>query len=315
MTRILVTGGGGYIGGRLLTVLAADPTVELLVATRRTTLPTAPMANLRSVDWQNPTDLARLCEGVVGIIHLISLDEQACKRYPEAAKQVNVVLTERLVAAACTAGVSRFLYVSTSKVFGDQPSGAIDETTIPKPESNYAITHYMAEQSVLDGHVRGLIEGVVLRLSNSVGAPADAETSVISLIANNLCHHAVTRGVIVLKSSGLAWRNFIAMADVITALRHLLALPRESLLDGLFHLGSAKSMRIHHLAELISHRAELLLGKVIPIQKPEAAPDEHYSELDWSIAKLVGTGWHSMEMLDREIDETLRFYRDRSLSS
>ena len=93
MTRILVTGGGGYIGGRLLTVLAADPTVELLVATRRTTLPTAPMANLRSVDWQNPTDLARLCEGVVGIIHLISLDEQACKRYPEAAKQVNVVLT------------------------------------------------------------------------------------------------------------------------------------------------------------------------------------------------------------------------------
>jgi UDP-glucose 4-epimerase len=199
--------------------------------------------------------------------------------------------------------------MSTSKVFGANPAGMIDERSTPRPASNYAITHRLAEDYVLAAHDKKKVEGVVLRLSNSLGAPADLKTNAWMLIANDLCRQAAGNQI-VLKSSGLAWRNFIAMADVISALRHVLDMPREKLTDGLFHLGGTQSIRIWDLAAHIANRAELLFGRAIATERAAPAPGEQHAVLDWRIGKLTSTGWRPATSIDDEIDATLRICRD-----
>src|SRR5262249_31673819 len=152
-------------------------------------------------------------------------------------------------------------------------------------------------------------QGAVLRLSNSVGPPVNSSTDVWMVIANDLCHQAATSGRIVLRSSGLAWRNFVCMSDVVAALRHVLMLPTETLADGLFHLGGAESLRIWDLALRIAGHAERLFNQSIKPERVRPQHHEHHPPLDWCIDKLKSTGWNPTGSLDHEIDSTLRMCR------
>src|SRR5262245_32752221 len=62
----------------------------------------------------------------------------------------------------------RFIYMSTAKVFGSNPTGVIDELSLPRPASHYAITHRLAEDYVLAAHDKQRVEGVVMRLPTCV---------------------------------------------------------------------------------------------------------------------------------------------------
>ena len=108
------------------------------------------------------------------IVHLAAMNEMDCARDPAAALEVNTALTLRLLNAAVAAGVRRFVYLSTAHVYGAPLRGHIDERALPRPVHPYAITHRAAEDFVLAAFDAGRIEGVVLRLSNGVGAPAHA---------------------------------------------------------------------------------------------------------------------------------------------
>jgi UDP-glucose 4-epimerase len=205
--------------------------------------------------------------------------------------------------------VRRLLYVSTAKVFGPNPTGLIDEASLPHPANHYAITHRVAEDYVLAAHQKHLVQGAVLRLSNCVGAPAESSANVWTVIANELCHQAATTGRVVLRSSGLAWRNFVAMADVVAALQHVLMMPTEALGDGLFHLGGIDSLRIWDLALRIAGRAEKLYNQPIARERVPPHTGECHLLLDWRIDKLKSTGWTPTASLDDEIDCTLRMCR------
>jgi UDP-glucose 4-epimerase len=237
------------------------------------------------------------------------MNEPDSERDPKGALWNNGFATLALLEGARASNVRRFVYMSTSKVFGANPAGMIDERSAPRPASNYAITHRLAEDYVLAAHDKKEVEGVVLRVSNCLGAPADPKTNAWMLIANDLCRQAAGNQI-VLKSSGLAWRNFIAMADVISAVQHVLDMPSEKLVDGLFHLGGMQSIRIWDLAARIANRAELLFGRAIATERVAPTPGEQHALLDWRIGKLTSTGWRPAASINDEIDATLRICRD-----
>ena len=196
--------------------------------------------------------------------------------------------------------------MSTAKVFGSNPTGVIDELSLPRPASHYAITHRLAEDYVLAAHDKRRVEGVVMRLTTCVGAPADQNADAWMLIANDLCRQAVTSRRIELKSSGLAWRNVIAMVDVVAALRHMLTVPAMAVENGLFHLGGLQSLRILDLALFIKARAENMLGESVILESADTRPGEQHGMLEWRVSKLMATGWKPNSSLDGEIDATLR---------
>jgi UDP-glucose 4-epimerase len=305
MTRVLITGGHGYIGGRLVQALAPDNKFSVTVAGRRARAALPGIKNV-TIDWVDQESVVSVCRNQDVVVHLAAMNESDCEKNPEQALQSNGLATLSLVTAAHSTNVCRFLYVSTAKVFGPNPTGCIDEASLPHPANHYAITHRVAEDYVLAAHQKQLVQGVVLRLTNSVGAPVDPNTDAWMVIANDLCRQAATTGRIVLRSSGLAWRNFICMTDVVSALCHVIMMPTELLADGLFHLGGPDPLRIWDLALRICDRAEKLFKR--PMQHERVSPQagEYHSLLDWRIDKLKSTGWAPTASFDDEIDSTLR---------
>jgi UDP-glucose 4-epimerase len=309
MTRVLVTGGSGYIGGRLVRALLSDVAFSVVTAGRLARSSQSGV-QLRAVDWTNQASLDAACRAQDMIVHLAAMNEQDCESDPALALQSNGRSTLMILRAAQSAGVRRFVYLSTSKVFGANPTGTIDESRVPRPENHYAITHRLAEDYVLATHAKGQLQGIVLRLSNSLGAPADPSVNAWMLIANDFCWQAATKKRIALKSSGLAWRNFIAMADTVAAIQHALTMSPDLLANGLFHLGGPETLRIWDLALRIAGRADKMFGQSTEVECASEQSAMGHRMLEWRSDKFCSTGWKATTALDDEIDSTLKMCRD-----
>lgn len=305
--KVLLTGGLGYLGGRLACALIAAGH-QVFCGTRRSGAVApewSPEIRMVTLDWASTEALTDACRGVDRIIHLAAMNEIESASDPIGALETNGVASLRLLEAAKAAGVQRFLYFSTAHVYGAPLQGNIDETTLPRPIHSYAITHKVAEDFVLAAHERKQIEGVVIRLSNGFGAPVTSDINRWTLLVNDLCRQAVTSGELRLNSAGLQLRDFITLTDVARAVNHLLQLSTEQLADGLFNLGGGKAMSILEMAERIAARWNALTGRDIAIVRPagDGAPSP---VLNYRCDKLVATGFTLTGQVDREIDGTLQ---------
>lgn len=305
--KVLLTGGLGYLGGRLACALVTAGH-QICCGTRRSVarapewLPDMPMVTL---DWASTEALTEACRGIDCVVHLAAMNEIESGMDPVGALEINGVASLRLLEAAKVAGVRRFIYFSTAHVYGAPLQGTIDETTLPRPIHPYAITHKVAEDFVLAAHDRKQIEGVVIRLSNGFGAPVTPNVSRWTLLVNDLCRQAATSGELRLNSPGVQLRDFIALRDVVRAVDHLLQLDAGRLADGLFNLGGGRAMSILDMTERIAARWRALTGHDIAIVRP-ASDGVPPLALNYVCDKLASTGFVLTGQVDREIDDTLQ---------
>jgi len=300
---VLVTGGFGYLGGRIARHLAASGR-NVRVATRR--------PRERWPDWAGEvevvgTDPVPACRGAGAVVHLAAMNEIDCAADPAGALAANGVDSVRLLQAALAAGVPRFLYFSTARVYGEPLVGRIDEGLCPRPNHPYGISHRVFEDYLLAEHAKGRVAAACLRLSNGLGAPADALIDRWTLVANDLCRQIAASGRMVLKSSGLALRDFIPLGEVARAVEFLLA--AAELGDGVFNLGAGHSTLIRDLADLIGDRAEAVLGTRPLLERPQPAPGEQPAPLDYRVDRLAALGFRASPDLAPEIDRTLLLCR------
>ena len=71
------------------------------------------------------------------------------------------------------------------------------------------------------------------------------------ILVNDLCKQAAEAGSLRLHSDGTQMRNFITLTDLCAALRHLQHLPAALLGDGIFNVGSQKTVSVLEMAQLI----------------------------------------------------------------
>jgi len=313
---ILITGAKGYLGGRLVVALADDSALILIGTTRN--VPTAPpgwpqSSRLVRLDplLQDRHELEAALQGVDMVVHLSAPNEVVSANDPGEALVATGLASLKLLVAAKSAGCRRFVYLSTIHVYGTPLQGRISEIDLPRPLHPYAIAHRAAEDYVLAAQARREIEGVVLRLSNGIGAPAWPTVDRWTLIGNEFCRQAIREGRIALHTTGLQWRDFILLRDFTAALRHVIGLPAAALGDGLFNLGGRLPLRIIDVAEIVGQRAREMFGKDIAITRAPAATDESWPEIDYSIERIAATGFvpSPRAALDAEIDATLAVCR------
>ncbi len=157
--RILVTGAAGFIGSHVAERTLADGhEVSLLDgftdyydrATKEANVAAAashPRATLHELDLRTD-DLAPALDGVDAVIHLAAMPGLPRSwTEMETYTACNLLATYRLVEAARAAGVTRFIQISTSSVYGIEAVG--DETQPLRPVSPYGVTKLAAEQLVL----------------------------------------------------------------------------------------------------------------------------------------------------------------------
>ena len=111
---VLVTGGLGYIGGRLASALHQSGYV-VSIGTRSLGLPRLDwLADIRMkhFDWDSDASLKQACHEVDCVIHLAAMNEVDCASDPLGAMKINGLGTLRPLDVAVTAGVKRFIYLN-----------------------------------------------------------------------------------------------------------------------------------------------------------------------------------------------------------
>ena len=307
---VLITGGLGYVGGRVSRYLADNTDYKLRITTRQNEAQVPEWlrnGGMIHADLISEKDLKMACAGVRYIVHLAALNEIESYTNPELALTVNGLGSLNLLRTAEKAGVERFIYFSTAHVYGAPLQGIITEETLPRPVHPYAITHRTAEDFVLAAHDRDTLTGIVLRLSNGFGAPVRPDVDRWTLLVNDLCRQAVTTRKLVLRSAGFQKRDFITLSDVSRAVSHFLSLPVDQCGGGLFNLGGECSLRIIDMVELIAERCYEVLGFKPEIIRPESLSHEPSTMLEYSIKKLKSTGFVLNKNMNTEIDATLLF--------
>jgi len=162
---VLISGGLGYLGGRIAKYLL-DSGFQVRIGSSRSH-PDVPSDLLSCeiviCDLSDKRSLENACKNVSSIIHLASLNAQECDHDPEAALLINGLGTLNLLNAAKKMGVTKFVYFSTAHVYGSPLQGIIDENSTPRPIHDYAITHRLAEDYVLQANSNKDITGSILR--------------------------------------------------------------------------------------------------------------------------------------------------------
>ena len=292
--KVLVTGGFGYLGGRLSQFLVSRKNYQIVLGVRQQTeLPSwLPQAEVVRIQWDLPDNLQHICTGVDAIVHMAGMNAQDCAADPSAAFEVNAVATGGFVDAAIKKGIKRFIYLSTAHVYSSPLAGVITEQTCPVCLHPYATSHRAGEDLVRAAQQQNEIEAAVIRLSNAFGAPA---------------HKDVISRQLVLRTSGLQRRDFIPMSDLCRAIEHLLHLSKQQLSSGVFNLGGMWSPTIWEMACLIQQRCKVVLGFEPDIVRPAPQSGDVSDELDYRIDKISNTGFRLKADRNEEIDKLLKF--------
>ncbi|MCK9582201.1 MAG: SDR family oxidoreductase, partial [Endomicrobiales bacterium] len=206
MKNILITGGLGYLGGRIAQHLLNTNKYQITLCSRSLTQNSIPQelidAKVVLLDILNYSQCLKATEGIDCVIHLAALNEIDSAANPELAALVNTQGTKNLLDAAIANKTNRFVYFSTAHIYGTPLQGIITEETLAKPVHPYAITHKNSEDYIRDAHKQCKIQGISLRLSNAIGSPLTKNINRWTLIANDLCKQAVETGKLTLKTPG-----------------------------------------------------------------------------------------------------------------
>jgi UDP-glucose 4-epimerase len=265
--KILITGGLGFIGGRLGIHLSRNGH-EVILGSRRNLLSPSwlPDAAMVVTDWGSEESLHQACAGADLVIHAAGMNSKDCELDPIEALNFNGHATCALLAAAISSKVKTFFYISSAHVYSNPLQGVIDENAFPINSHPYATSHLMGEGCVKNAKEEGLINSTVLRLSNAYGAPAGPEANCWMLLVNDLCMQAVKAKQLRLNTSGLAQRNFITLSDVCTAINELIYKSEFQAIPSMINICNSYSNTAHEMAILIQDRCREVLGYAPEIQ-------------------------------------------------
>ncbi|MCX6666553.1 MAG: NAD-dependent epimerase/dehydratase family protein [Euryarchaeota archaeon] len=307
--NILITGGLGYLGGRLADHLLKKNIHELTL----TTYPeiykipdSLKNINIQNVNILDKERLIEVCKDIDYIIHLAATNEIMSVTNPHEALKITAEGTLNILEVAKEIGINKFMYFSTFHVYGPIKGMKITEKQLPNPVHPYSITHYIAELYVNQFRQNYDFETIIIRLSNSYGAPLTADVDRWTLVVNDLCYQAIKYGQLQLKSSGKQHRDFIPMRDVLHAVDLLLSTPYEKVGDGLFNVGSGYSISIREMCERISTIYYKQYGKQLPIIVSKESLKENNTAIQYDISKIKKLGFTPSDNYEEEILNTLK---------
>lgn len=230
--RILITGGAGFIGSNLTDHLLEQGhrviCLDNFSTGRRENLLSAlknPNFTLQEGDIRDSALCRELCAGVDYVFHEAALGSvPRSLADPGTVNDVNVGGFVNMLKAAADAGVRRFIYASSSSVYGDDPALPKKEGRIGKALSPYAVTKYADEvYAEVFSRLYGL-QCVGLRYFNVYGRrqnPAGEYAAVIPRFAAALLEHRRP----VIYGDGSQSRDFTYIDNVLSANRRAMEIP------------------------------------------------------------------------------------------
>ena len=265
LNKVLITGGAGYIGSLLTPQLLDDGyevTVYDIMFFGDDFLPKDhPNLTVIEGDLRDTPRLAEALKGHDAVINLACISNDASFELDERiSTTINLDAFEPAVMAAKAASVRRFIYASSSSVYGVSDAPDVTEDHPLVPLTLYNKYKGMCEPLLLK-HVNEDFVGVVFRPATVCGyAPRQR----LDLSVNILTNHAVTNKKITVYG-GAQLRPNLHIQDYVDLCKVLLIAPDEKIANETFNCGY-QNMSIMELAHLVK--------KVVEEELPEKAPVE-----------------------------------------
>jgi len=285
MNKILITGGLGNLGSWLTRHFTAlDFEVFVLAKNKRPILSNEKFTYISG-------DIASLddCKNKLGhlvfdyVIHTASVNDMFVENYAALALEINTKGTRNILEAINKTQLKNFIYFSTFHVYGVSEGNITEESPL-LARHDYATTHLFAEYYVKQFQLTHQLPYTIIRLTNSYGCPIDIATSKWYLILNDLAKMAFEKGEIILKSNGLASRDFIWMGTVCKVMELLVQLPKAP--NDTYNLSGEQTFQMLEIAEAVQKAIFKYAQKNIPIQTNQEDKSIPFNTLKVSSAKL-----------------------------
>ena len=307
---ILITGGLGYLGGRLSKVLISKG-FKVRITTSRTNplIPTElSSCEIIKIDLTNISSIDKACKGIKTIIHLASLNSSQCERSPKEAENINTFGTLNLLKSAKKNLVKKFLYFSTAHVYGSNLNGVITENSPTLPLNAYALSHKAAEDFVINFNTEGELNTSIFRLTNVVGSPLSQYANCWMLIANDLCRKIASNEKVILHSDKLTTRDFITIDDLLESTIFYINAKNPLMGGEVINISSGVPLSLEYLSNLLKDRASIILNKKINIEFKNLSNKKADNLFSISNQKAVDFGMTFNNSLLFEIDSMLLKY-------
>ena len=278
MSKILVTGGAGYIGSVAATVLI-DQGHEVLVFDDLSTGhkdAVDPRASFIEGSLLDPSALKQAIQNCAAVMHFAgkSLVGESTQK-PDLYREVNIGGTANLLAAMNSAGVERLVFSSSAATYGQPQSDLITEDSPAAPTNPYGQTKLEIDQMISASK----LSAISLRYFNVAGALKTKHGWISERHANET--HLIPNvlkatGENPLKIFGTDWdtpdgtcvRDYVHVVDLIDA--HILALDKLTSHHEIINIGSGRGNSVR---EVISASEKVLGRKIATVDAPRRDGD------------------------------------------
>ena len=259
--RVLVTGGAGYVGHVLVPRLIAEGYEVVLYDSMLfgNRIPAQPHLTTVDADIRDAESFAKAVSGCDTVIHMACISNDPSFELDEKlSTSINYDCFEPLVVASKKAGVKRFIYASSSSVYGvsDAPEVTEDHPLVPLTLYN---KYKGLCEPLLWKHQGPGFTCVTIRPATLCGYSPRCR---LDLTVNILTNHAVNRGKITV-FGGAQKRPNLHIEDMVDAYLVMLRAPADKIAGETFNIGY-ENHTVMDIAQMVK--------KVVEAEMPDRAP-------------------------------------------
>ncbi|MEO8416838.1 MAG: NAD-dependent epimerase/dehydratase family protein [Ginsengibacter sp.] len=280
-SKVLVTGGAGFIGSNLVKRLIEDgnsvTVLDNYLSGYHSNL--HPFSDLRVIegDIRDKAIVESAMQGIEVVFHLAaSVGNKRSIDHPMIDAEINVLGTLQVLEAARRKGVRKIVASSSAGIFGELKTIPITEDHPIEPDTPYGCTKLCEEKLCLSYSKLYDIEAVCLRYFNVYGPNQrfDAYGNVIPIFVFRMLRNEP----IIIFGDGEQTRDFVHVDDIVQA--NIKAADAIGT-SGAFNIASGSRVTINHLVEIISKNNESLIKVEHHAERPG---DVRHSLADISLA-------------------------------
>jgi UDP-glucose 4-epimerase len=310
MPRYLITGGAGFIGSNIAhALIAREESVRIL-----DDFSSGRPQNLEGIadrieivrgDVRDPDAVAHAVRGVEIVLHQAALNSNPRSiKEPGPTNAVNVGGTLLLLEAARQAGVRRFVYASSSSVYGESPVLPKTEDLPLLPKAPYGVSKLAAELYCRVFAEVYRLETVSLRYFNVFG-PRQLPDSEYAAVIPRFLRRMLAGQRPVIYGDGEQSRDFTPVANVVAA--NLCAAMATAGIGGAFNVACGQTSTLNQLVAWLN---EELGTNLAPVYEPVRQGDIRHSYA--SIRQAESTlGYRPRVKVRDGLRETIAWFKER----